>query len=307
MLACLLLCGCVGDARLSAYAGRWVVKSHGKNMMLLTLAVHHGKLFGTLVMPKHQTEEGGLGEFFGISLPIVNLPVVGKWKHNSVELTVGRKPDRNWPSMKLPDNNHAEVNWYHGQVPDWRFERVSAGQKATVATDWPPYDLDPEVVAIRQQLQSMADQDKAAREKASIDERETDELSAEARPLLERIFARYGWPKFSTFDVSACDNFSLLVQHEPSDLQEKMLPAMAGAVSAGEASKLYYAYLFDRVQIAEGKSQHWGTQASCENGHAVLSQVDDMARIDERRKEVGLGPLTESLKASDAICARVRH
>ena len=207
--------------------------------------------------------------------------------------------------MTLPDGNHALLGFYHGQVPDWNFERVPTVPEVSVATDWPAYDLDPEIVAIRQQLRVMAEEDEAAREKEWIDPSETEDISARDRPFLETVFGHYGWPKISVFDVRAANDFWLLIQHQPLSLQEHMLAAMKSAVDAGEASKRNYAYLFDRVQDGEGKPQYWGTQSKCENGRAVLSPVDDMTYIEERRRGVGLDTLAESLKESNIICDRV--
>jgi hypothetical protein len=57
-----------------------------------------------------------------------------------------------------------------------------------------------------------------------------------------------------------------------------------------------YAYLCDRVQIGEGKPQHWGSQVKCENGNPALSPVDDMSGLDARRKELFLQPIAEYLQ-----------
>ncbi|MGH9728096.1 MAG: DUF6624 domain-containing protein [Candidatus Acidiferrales bacterium] len=297
--------GCAPYAGLHSYAGRWVLRSSGKNTMLLTTHVQGRGIKGTLFMPKHATENW-LG-FQGVSLPMETLPVTGKWKKGKLRLVLGFKGDRDRMTMRLTDNDHALIDRYHGIVPDWKFERVQGGQKVTVYTDWPVYNLEPGIVALRKQLRTMAEQDAAAREKRWIDPKETDYLSESDKPLLETIFARYGWPKVSVFGVQACDDFWILVQHQPLPVEEQMLPAMKNAMDAGEASKRNYLHLYDRVQIGEGKPQHWGTQSSCENGRAVLSPVDDMTGIEERRKEAGLDTLADSLKGSNAICARVRQ
>lgn len=224
---------------------------------------------------------------------------------DSVELTLGPKSDQDRTLAKLADRNHLLIAFYRGRVPDWRFERVSGTGPVQVSTDWPTYDDDPKIVEIRQQLQAMAQDDKAARERTPIDPNETDALAAQDGPFLESIFKQYGWPKISVFDVIPCDNFWLLVQHQPPAVQEEMLPALKNAVDAGEASAANYAYLFDRVQTNEGKPQHWGTQAKCDNGHAVLYPIDDMPNVNERRKSVGLGPLDNSLTDLDQLCKRV--
>jgi len=62
------------------------------------------------------------------------------------------------------------------------------------------------------------------------------------------------------------------------------------AVKNQEASAAHYAYLTDRVQVAEGRPQVYGTQFH--NALQPLS-IEDPARVDERRAEVGLPPLAE--------------
>lgn len=295
--------GCA-NAQLQPYAGRWLLKSHGKNMMLLTILAHEGSLAGSLVGPKDATEDW-LGGFSGIFLPITTRPLTGKLKGNAVEIVVGPKSDQDRVTMRLSDKDHLLVAFYRGVVPDWEFTRVTRKQSVRVSTDWPPYDDDPKIVEIREQLQTMARQDKAARERKWIDPRETAALAEQATALLESVFNQYGWPKISVFDTIPCNNFWILVQHQSPAVHEQMLPSLKSAVDEGEAEKMEYAYLFDRVQTEEGKLQHWGTQTKCEDGHAVLYPVDEVANIDKRRKAVGLGPLGESLRDAGHLCQRV--
>lgn len=275
-------------------------------MMLLTIRTHHRTLTGSLTCPKDATEDW-LGEFSGIFLPITTRPLTGKLKGKAVEIVVGPKSDQDRVTMRLSDRDHLLVAFYRGVVPDWEFTRVTRKESVLVSTDWPPYDDNPKIVEIRQQLQAMAQQDKNARERKWIDPKETAALAEQATPLLESVFNQYGWPKISVFDVMPCNNFWILVQHQSPAVHEQMLPSLKNAVDEGEAEKTEYAYLFDRVQTEEGKLQRWGTQTKCEDRHAVLYPVDDVADIDKRRKTVGLGPLDESLRAADQFCQHVSN
>jgi len=96
-----------------------------------------------------------------------------------------------------------------------------------------------------------------------------------------------------------------MIQHQSFKVQRRMLPAMEEAINQDEASKSHYAYLFDRVQVEEGKLQRWGTQSHCVSRKAVLFPLEDAVHVDERRAGVGLGTLKKSLKASNAICRRL--
>jgi len=301
---CLCLTGCVHNIP-QAYSGQWVLRSSGKNMMILTTAVHRNKLEGVLTQPKHFTE-GPDADFIGVYSPIVTRKVSGKQTHGVVQLSVGDPPDADHMRMKLLNPTHAALNWFHGQVPDLEFERVPQGQAAIAAHDWPAINMGPAIVSLRERLRVATEEDQVSREKNPIDPIETDRLSTEALPLIEDIFQRYGWPKISVFGPQAADNYWLLVQHQPDPIQERILPALEEAYEAGEARAQNYAYLFDRVQASAGRLQRWGTQSKCEHGRALLLPTEDIDALGERRKQMGLERISISLHNSDLICQRVK-
>lgn len=57
-----------------------------------------------------------------------------------------------------------------------------------------------------------------------------------------------------------------------------------------------YALLLDRVLVAEGKRQVYGTQAKLKGKEFVPDPIEDEANVDKRRAEVGLPPLSEYLR-----------
>ena len=118
------------------YAGQFVLKSSGKNMMLLDTAVHGHRLTGTLTTPKYFTE-GADGEFSGISLPVTTSPVTGKWKHGQVQLLVGSAPDLDQKTMTLSGPNRIALSFFPVVVPALNLERVPDHQKISVSSDWP--------------------------------------------------------------------------------------------------------------------------------------------------------------------------
>jgi hypothetical protein len=73
-----------------------------------------------------------------------------------------------------------------------------------------------------------------------------------------------------------------------------MLPAMARAAAAGEASKAELAMLEDRIRVLEGRPQLHGTQYDWDEAGmwmVPVGAVEDPASIDVRRKAAGLGPM----------------
>ena len=65
----------------------------------------------------------------------------------------------------------------------------------------------------------------------------------------------------------------------------------------GEVAAVEIAYLFDRVRLAEGKKQRYGTQVEMKKGKWVVRDVEDPSQLDQRRKKVGLPPIEEYLQS----------
>jgi hypothetical protein len=70
---------------------------------------------------------------------------------------------------------------------------------------------------------------------------------------------------------------------------------MRGAVEAGDADPADLAYLIDRVLVAKGLPQVYGTQigAGTDGELAPRTPIEDAANVDARRAAVGLGTLEE--------------
>lgn len=162
-----------------------------------------------------------------------------------------------------------------------------------------------EVQALQKKLAEMAKRDQAVRDEVPILASKLKAVDQANYPELVRIHDKYNWPLISVFGKEAAHNYWLLVQHQELQFQERLLPDMRRAADAGEASKVEYAYLYDRVMSSEGKPQHWGTQSDCKDGKAVLSPVDDPEGLQQRRKELHILPVDENeyLKLLDSQCA----
>ena len=92
----------------------------------------------------------------------------------------------------------------------------------------------------------------------------------------------------------------LLVQHADMDrkFQHRCLDLMA-ALPKDEVSQSNIAYLTDRVLLAEGKNQMYGTQLKDVDGKLKPFPIEDEANVDRRRCEVGLPPLAKYLKKAE--------
>jgi hypothetical protein len=117
---------------------------------------------------------------------------------------------------------------------------------------------------------------------------------------MKEIVDQLGWPGRSLVGGQAEHAAWLLVQHADLDprFQRRCLSLLEQAVKDGQAEAKDFAYLTDRVLIAEGKKQAYGTQYEASKGQIKPKPIEDEARVDERRKKIGLEPLANYLKTA---------
>ena len=149
---------------------------------------------------------------------------------------------------------------------------------------------------LRAELLRRVEKDQAARK--SLDEDAMREADGENLPWLKEVVAAHGWPGTSLVGTDGAHAAWLLAQHADADpaFQRRCLGLLGAAVEAGEASLLEYAYLTDRVLLAEGRSQVYGTQVTRSGGAYVPRDLRDPELVDERRAAAGLEPLAEYLE-----------
>ena len=118
-----------------------------------------------------------------------------------------------------------------------------------------------------------------------------------SRIFVQRVLENFGWPFISMVGKESSHNFWLLVQHLDKDiaLQKKALELLKKAVIKNEADSQDLAYLEDRLLIAEGKEQRYGTQYKIKDKKLVMSPVEDISNLEDRRKKMGLPSIETQL------------
>jgi hypothetical protein len=284
----LLLCVVAAD-----FSGTWLYRVEGRNFLVLTLDAKGG----TIVRPKTFQMDSD-GDVSNVSPELVRLPV--KWRKKPGEIRVGSDRYR----IRLVDQDHATLEEDGMSWMPVHLQRAHSSDETSVPSSWPQPHYPPEIVSLQERIRAMVDEDQAVRNVERISESRMDEVDRKHRAAVEEIFARHGWPARSVVGKPAAHQFWLLVQHQPLEVQRRMLPAMEQAMRKGEASMGDYAYLYDRIQVGEAKPQRWGTQVKCVNSLPVLSPVEDPAGLDERRRELRLPPMREYLKLLKPQCVR---
>lgn len=120
-------------------------------------------------------------------------------------------------------------------------------------------------------------------------------LDARHTARLKEVVASYAWPAKSLVGEKAAHAAWLLVQHADADpaFQRRCLDLME-KLPPGEVSARDVAYLTDRVLLAEGKPQRFGTQFQKDAaGKWVPKTLEDPEHVDDRRRAAGLEPIAD--------------
>ena len=89
----------------------------------------------------------------------------------------------------------------------------------------------------------------------------------------------------------------LIVQHGDPKIQKKVLPELLIASKQGLVASSDVAMLADRVEVAAGRPQIYGTQVVCIGSDPIFPDLLDPINVDKRREEVGLKGTFEEYKA----------
>ncbi len=169
---------------------------------------------------------------------------------------------------------------------------------------------------LRAELLRRVELDQAARK--GDDPEAVGEVDAANLPWLKDVIARIGWPGRSVVGDDGAEAAWLLAQHADRDraFQRQCLDLLTAAADLGEASQKNVAYLTDRVLVADGEPQEYGTQITTRRGKWEPLPLRDPQTVDERRAAVSLGPLADYVAgfAADGppsppvvFCPRCKH
>lgn len=109
---------------------------------------------------------------------------------------------------------------------------------------------------------------------------------------LKEILAACGWPQ----GEQASHHAWLLAQHADKDpaFQKTAKDLLEAAVKKGAAAPRDLAYLADRIAVAEGRLQEYGTQFTMPDRCTLtILPVDSRDQVNRRRRAVGLQSIEE--------------
>ena len=117
---------------------------------------------------------------------------------------------------------------------------------------------------------------------------------------LDAIVDAHGWPDRTIVGDDGAAAAWAIAQHADgdNDLCERWLPQLADAVRRGDAPAVHLAALTDRVLLRAGRPQRYGTLVEPDGASWRLrDEIEDPEQLDERRREIGLGPVGDFLES----------
>ncbi|MBK8416640.1 MAG: hypothetical protein IPL22_20290 [Bacteroidetes bacterium] len=124
--------------------------------------------------------------------------------------------------------------------------------------------------------------------------------------ILNEIIDTIGYPTFDKVGKEASDATWLIIQHSigQPEFMRKCAALLENAVKENKADVKSLAFLTDRIAVLEEKPQLYGTQFDWDKfGNLSPNPFDDLNKVNERRKLIGLNTIEEQ---TEIIRARVK-
>lgn len=157
---------------------------------------------------------------------------------------------------------------------------------------------DPRLLA---ELRARVENDQSARRKWLIDPknealaRSVDSIDGENLAWLRKLVSESGFPTAAQVGNEGVHLAWILLQHADRDpeFQRSLLSVLQLRYSAGEIPANDLARMTDRILVASGKPQKYGTQFDWFSGNFQLPEPSQLDAIDAERSRLGLMPLID--------------
>ena len=147
----------------------------------------------------------------------------------------------------------------------------------------------PENPALRDQIERLVKVDQEVRQQKGFDVAKMNATDAGNATPLQDILNKYGVPSYAMVGPQATGDFVLMIQHQPPQFREQVLPKLKALVSAGQADPGSYALVYDLSQRDAGKKQLYGERLECKAGETMHeAPIEDEPHVNQRRAELGL-------------------
>nr|WP_128374717.1 DUF6624 domain-containing protein [Streptomyces cavernae] len=156
------------------------------------------------------------------------------------------------------------------------------------------------VSALADELRRRADEDRDLTRQAQAGpvpyfRRRLMECRRENAEVLRAIVHGHGWPTADVVGESASTAALMILLHGPDlDFQLTCRDLIAQAAADGRCPAVHHAYIADHCAVEEGRQQFYGTRVNPVTLRPY--PIRQPHTLDERRRDVGLGPLAEQMR-----------
>ncbi len=116
---------------------------------------------------------------------------------------------------------------------------------------------------------------------------------------LKEVVKVHDFPMSPKFDADVQLSAWFIAQHSQTiidegvaswdvDFVESILPDIKRVVELEHLTPWHYASMYDRILVARGYPQSYGTQYSCKNGRAIVAPIAEETGLSARRIELGM-------------------
>jgi len=130
-------------------------------------------------------------------------------------------------------------------------------------------------------------------------------IDTAAAAWLKQVLATVAWFDIKTYGKDADQAAWLIAEHADADPEAQLLALnrMGVQVIDKQSNAANFAYLWDRVALNADRPQRYGTQMRCiGKTWTPVSPVEDLAKLDERRKWVGLAAEADYARTGAKVC-----
>jgi hypothetical protein len=168
------------------------------------------------------------------------------------------------------------ATYYEARLRIWKAKQLVATHSPT----------DP---GLRDEIEQLSKADQAVRQQLGFDAQKMAETDKRDAAPLQAILDKYGVPTYDMVGEQAAADFVVMIQHQPPQFRQQVLPKLKANVDAGQADPGSYAKVYDRSQRDAGKKQLYGEQLECNAGEKMHeAPVEDETGLNQRRAELGL-------------------
>jgi hypothetical protein len=180
----------------------------------------------------------------------------------------------------------------------WEREHQGGGEAANAVGEQIPAVAE---VALLAELKLRVEKDQTARKRWLADKSSAeltsavDSIDSENLVWLQKLISEKGFPTAAQVGKKGVHLAWSLLQHADKDpkLQRDLVPVLEQRFTAGELPGNDLARITDRVLLASGKPQLYGTQFDWFAGDFALPEPGKLAETDAARARLGLMPLVD--------------